>query len=48
MLPEIRIHNNSENILRRFLFHQIGLISGGIIMWVMAKYEEDLIHAFQS
>ena len=49
MLPEIRLNSihREDNMLRRFIVHQIGLLTGVFIMWLMAVYEEDLVHFFQ-
>lgn len=46
MLPEIRMHGRNNNWIR-FACHQVGLITGGIIMWLIAEYEEPLVHWFQ-
>jgi len=46
MLPEIRMHGSRGNSWVRLTFHQIGLILGGFIMYLMAKYEHVLAHLF--
>jgi len=45
MLPEIRMHGRNNNWIR-FTCHQVGLIAGGVIMWLIAVYEEPLVHMF--
>jgi zinc transporter 10 len=49
MLPEIRINSihQIKSTARRFCVHQVGLLTGVAIMWLMAAYEDKLLHYFQ-
>jgi len=49
MLPEIRINSihQIQSTARRFFVHQVGLLTGVLIMWLMATYEEKLHHYFE-
>ncbi|CAG5095033.1 Oidioi.mRNA.OKI2018_I69.XSR.g13999.t1.cds [Oikopleura dioica] len=52
MLPEIRLTTLPDGcdvgtMLRRFFVQQLGLISGVLLMWLLAAFEEKLVAIFQ-
>jgi len=51
MLPEIRLtalpEGDASTMVRRFIVQQAGLISGVLLMWLLAVFEEDLVAIFQ-
>ena len=51
MLPEIRLtalpEGDASTMVRRFVVQQAGLISGVMLMWLLAVFEEDLVAIFQ-